>query len=76
VNLVSNTRTNVLLGDPCTLKSGSPGVCKLFKECKQARDDLRKHQIFPQRCGFQRDESIVCCVKSKRKPGEISLKSK
>ncbi|CAH1374437.1 unnamed protein product [Tenebrio molitor] len=71
IQLVSSQR---FVGDPCTLKSGSPGVCKLFKECKQARDDLRKHQIFPQRCGFQRDESIVCCVKSKRKPGEISLK--
>jgi hypothetical protein len=75
LNLVSNT--NGFLGDLCSLKSsGSPGVCELFKECKQARDDLRKHQIFPQRCGFQRDESIVCCLKSKRKPGEISLKSK
>ncbi|XP_068909356.1 serine protease snake-like [Tenebrio molitor] len=73
--LIQLVSSQLFVGDLCSLKSsGSPGVCKLFKECKQARDDLRKHQIFPQRCGFQRDESIVCCVKSKRKPGEISLK--
>jgi hypothetical protein len=73
--LIQLVSSQLFVGDLCSLKSsGSPGVCELFKECKQARDDLRKHQIFPQRCGFQRDESIVCCLKSKRKPGEISLK--
>jgi hypothetical protein len=73
IQLVSSQR---FVGDLCTLESsGAPGVCELFKECKQARDDLQKHQLFPQQCGYQKNEPIVCCLKkSKRKPGEISLK--
>ncbi|KAF5276224.1 hypothetical protein FQR65_LT04029 [Abscondita terminalis] len=48
--------------DPCTVRSTQEdGSCKLLSECTRALDDLRKN-IYPDICGFQGTEPIVCCV--------------
>lgn len=69
----------IFAGDECLLDSKTPGICKLFSDCQQAIDDLRNNNRFPQLCGYQGMQTIVCCPikqqKTKRKPGEISKKS-
>ncbi|XP_063907489.1 serine protease snake-like [Zophobas morio] len=71
------------VGDVCTLEStGSPGVCKLLNDCDKAREEIQQNR-FPQRCGFQGNQPIVCCPQSqavtesippRRPPGDISRK--
>ncbi|KAJ3644251.1 hypothetical protein Zmor_026919 [Zophobas morio] len=61
-----------ILGDICVIKStGAEGVCTLFVNCEKAREDLRQYNRFPQVCGFQETQPIVCC-RPRRIPGEIS----
>ncbi|XP_044260065.1 serine protease snake-like [Tribolium madens] len=80
VTILNVAYNQQFVGDVCTLtSSGAPGVCKLFIDCQQAREDIKKH-VFPQTCGFEGTQAIVCCPsqnqkeqqKSKRQPGEIS----
>ncbi|XP_063907515.1 serine protease snake-like isoform X1 [Zophobas morio] len=76
------------VGDVCTLQStGSGEVCKLLTDCPKAEEELRKNR-FPQTCGFQGKQPIVCCPESqtvtpetttveertpaRRKPGDMS----
>jgi hypothetical protein len=78
-----NTRAHfyIFLDDSCTLQPfGSPGVCKLMSHCKYAVKQLHKYSYYPQICGVQRREPIVCCpnknkIRQVRKPGEMSKKS-
>lgn len=52
-----------VLDDPCThTDSGKNGRCVLFENCPSAIQDLQKSK-FPQTCGFQGTQPIVCCVK-------------
>ncbi|XP_063907522.1 serine protease snake-like isoform X1 [Zophobas morio] len=61
-----------LIGDICIIKStGAKGACTLFANCEKARVDLKQYFRFPQVCGFQETQLIVCCT-PRRIPGEIS----
>ncbi|KAK4881826.1 hypothetical protein RN001_005145 [Aquatica leii] len=49
-------------GDPCTVRSsGQGGTCILLSMCSKAMEDLRNN-VYPDICGFQGTEPIVCCV--------------
>ncbi|XP_018562111.1 serine protease snake-like [Anoplophora glabripennis] len=47
-------------GDKCSLQDGSEGKCKLINDCPAAVQLLRT-KIHPKICGFERNDSIVCC---------------
>ncbi|CAH1365893.1 unnamed protein product [Tenebrio molitor] len=80
VLMVEVANSDKFLNDSCTLQpSGSPGVCKLVSDCKYAVEQIRKYRHYPQKCGLQDHESIVCCPNKNegwkvRKPGEMSKK--
>ncbi|XP_063907488.1 serine protease snake-like [Zophobas morio] len=81
--LVDFASSQQFVGDVCTLRSTkSPGVCKLFNDCEKAREALQQRR-FPQTCGFQGKQPIVCCPQNqtvtentppRRSPGDISKK--
>jgi len=55
----------LFIGDLCTIQSTeSQGECKLLNDCPKALQDLQESQRFPQTCGFQGTQPIVCCVQS------------
>lgn len=86
-----NILFSVLGFESCELHDGRVGVCKNIKSCPYALSLLKK-KINPQICGFEDRDPIVCCcedasdvseapevpakIEKRRKPGEISLKSK
>ncbi|XP_053678103.1 serine protease persephone-like [Anopheles nili] len=50
--------------DPCTLHTGERGVCRRAIACTWLKGAIRSQEItYAQliRCGFDRDEPIVCC---------------
>jgi secreted trypsin-like serine protease len=80
VLMIEVANSHTFLDDSCTLQPfGSPGVCKLMSHCKYAVKQLHKYSYYPQICGVQRREPIVCCpnknkIRQVRKPGEMSKK--
>ncbi|KAJ3644258.1 hypothetical protein Zmor_026924 [Zophobas morio] len=70
--LVDFASSQQFVGDACTLQSTkSLGVCKLFNDCEKTRKELQQGQ-FPQTCGFQGTQPIVCCSESRTVTPEAS----
>lgn len=54
--------------DICTISStGASGRCQLLANCPSAIQGLQSN-IFPQTCGFQGSQPIVCCVGGSQEP--------
>lgn len=94
----------LLIGNPCTLKSGASGLCKFLTDCAPALKAINKGGFPEELCSSQGTQFVVCCedtspvtkpppkietrieiptpkiatevTPTKRKPGEISKKSK
>ncbi|XP_018562087.1 serine protease persephone [Anoplophora glabripennis] len=47
-------------GDSCTLKNGNGGTCKYLTHCPAALQ-LLQSGVFPEICGFEGTQSIICC---------------
>uniref|UniRef100_A0A182Q048 CLIP domain-containing serine protease n=1 Tax=Anopheles farauti TaxID=69004 RepID=A0A182Q048_9DIPT len=63
--------------DPCTLHTGEEGVCRRPKDCPWLKPALRAHEITYQqlvRCGFDRDEPIICCRSALAKSSRIGVR--
>lgn len=53
----------MFIGDLCTISSSAAnGTCRLIGLCPSALEDLEIREIWPQTCGFIRNDPIVCCV--------------
>ncbi|XP_077290903.1 trypsin-1-like isoform X2 [Arctopsyche grandis] len=59
--LFAQTNSQNYDGDDCFLNNGTPGVCRNFKICLKARDQLMRDRISPTICGFSGAQTIVCC---------------
>lgn len=48
-------------GDPC-VENGVSGICINMRKCVKATEDLVLRRKHPQICGFDKFDSIVCCI--------------
>ncbi|XP_077290900.1 trypsin-1-like [Arctopsyche grandis] len=59
--LFVQTKSQTSVGDDCFLNNGTPGVCKIFKTCLKAKNQLRFEKINPTICSYIGFQTVVCC---------------
>lgn len=59
--LFSSAVAQLSAGDRCTTPSNEAGVCRPFKQCPKANEQLSQG-IRPKICGFDLNVPIICCA--------------